>query len=170
MKEWKISEKTEGASSRMHLAALFTALFLFDLDMTGRHLKLKTPNTLYSQASRSKKTKCCWLIMSPKKKQISRIFWIRKNKQRLTCKNIFYDRKYLKKDNISAMYKNINNIFIYIYLYIYFLSSIPTKIRSSYWSIWGTRSPTCFWKQFKYPSAVNVNSKENKEKKRKRRK
>lgn len=70
MKEWKISEQTEGASSRMHLAALFTALFLFDLDMTGRHLKLKTPNTLYSQASRSKKTKCCWLIMSPKKSEL----------------------------------------------------------------------------------------------------
>lgn len=52
--------------------------------------------------------------------------------------------------------KNINNIFMYIY--IYFLSSIPTKIyqRSSYWSIWGTRSPTCSWKRFKYPSAVNV--------------
>lgn len=36
---------------------------------------------------------------------------------RLTCKNIFYDQKYLKTDNISAMYKNINNIFIYFIFY-----------------------------------------------------
>lgn len=50
------------------------------------------------------------------------IFWIRKNKhKRLTCKNIFYDRKYLKNDNISTMYKNINNIFIYIFIYFYLL-------------------------------------------------
>lgn len=76
-------------------------------------------------------------------------------------------RKYLKNDNISTMYKNINNIFIYIYIYI-FLSSIPTKIyqRSSYWSIWGTRSPTCFWKWFKYPSAVNVKTQKGRKKKR----
>lgn len=75
-------------------------------------------------------------------------------------------RKYLKNDNISAMYKT-SIIYLYIYIFIYFLSSIPTKIyqRSSYWSIWGTRSPTCFWKWFKYPSAVNVKTQKKKEKK-----
>ena len=30
-------------------------------------------------------------------------------------------RKYLKDDNISAIYKNINNIFIYIFIYIFLI-------------------------------------------------
>lgn len=123
-------------------AALFTALFYLIL-IWRADISSWRRQTLFSWASLCKKTKCCWLIMSSRK-LISMIFWIRKNKRkRLTCKNIFYDRKYLKNDDISAMYKNINNIFIYIYI---FLSSIPTKIyqRSSYWSIWGTHSPTCF--------------------------
>lgn len=70
-------------------------------------------------AKHSSRASRCWLIMSPKK-LISMIFWIRKNKhKRLTCKNIFYDWKYLKNDKISAMYKNINNIFIYIFFICY---------------------------------------------------
>lgn len=97
----------------------------------------------FSGGSRSKETKCCRLIMSPKKR-ISMIFWIRKKKQnkkhkRLTCKNILWPENNLKDDNISAMYKKYQyNISIYIF--IYFLSSTPTKIyqRSSYWSIRGT--------------------------------
>lgn len=40
---------------------------LFDLDMMGRHLKLKTPNTPPPGHHIAKQTKCCWLIMSPKK-------------------------------------------------------------------------------------------------------
>ena len=42
---------------------------LFDLDMTGRHLKLKTPNTLSLGHRVAEKTKCCKLIMSQKKKK-----------------------------------------------------------------------------------------------------
>lgn len=114
------NRNTARASSWMHLAALFTALFYLILIwwadiLSGRRQTLLLPGIAYS-----KKTKCCWLIMSPKK-LISMIFWIRKNKhKRLTCKNIFYDRKYLKNDNISTMYKNINNIFIYIFIYFIF--------------------------------------------------
>lgn len=55
--------------------------------------------------------------MSPKK-LISMIFWIRKNKgNRLTCKNIFYDRKYLKID-INYVQKHQYNIYIYIFFYL----------------------------------------------------
>lgn len=64
---------------------------LFDLDMTGRHLKLKMPNTYFSRALHGKK--CCgWSWVQ--KKLISIILWIRKTKQkRLTCKNISMTRR-----------------------------------------------------------------------------
>lgn len=131
---------------------------LFDLDMMGRHLKLKTPNTpLPPPPPRHRTVKrpsaVGWSWVQKKEKLISMIFWIRKNKhKRLTCKNIFYDRKYLKNDNISAMYKNINIIFIYIFRIFYLL--YPLKYTNE--AAIGQSEELVRQHVFKYPSAVNV--------------
>lgn len=154
------NRSTARAGSWMHLAALFTALFILILIWWADILSWRRQTS----PGHHKAEWTSAVDRESKKLKISIIFYIRKKKKktktkthkRLTCKNIFYDQ-------IPQEWQHVRYVQKTSIIYLYTLTSRPTKIyqRSSYWSIWGTRLP-----RFKYPSAVNVKTQKKKKKKR----